>query len=196
MGSIPFGFLIGRSQGVDLRKEGSGNIGATNAFRVLGPKWGTLVFLLDAMKGFLPLWFLGSHAGFLGAWGEAWHSDAGLLLCGLLVVLGHNYTPFLGFRGGKGIACSAGLLLALLPLVFLIVAAVWALFFLTTRIVSVASLAASLALPVSTVLMAPDRPALIGLAIVLGLVSIWRHRSNIQRLLAGTESNFRKGKAT
>ncbi|MFQ3671083.1 MAG: glycerol-3-phosphate 1-O-acyltransferase PlsY [Verrucomicrobiia bacterium] len=192
VGAIPFGYLIGRGRGVDLRQQGSGNIGATNAFRVLGPVWGTLVFGFDFAKGFLPIWWLGHLEPFHQAWTGLGSSDAGLLLCALLIVLGHNYTPFLGFRGGKGIASSAGLLLALMPVAFGLTAAVWGLVFGITRIVSVASLAASAILPVWAWMTAPDRPLLIGLCVLLAIVSFWRHRSNLARLLDGTEPSFRK----
>ncbi len=194
IGSVPFGFIIGRTQGSDLRKEGSGNIGATNAFRVLGPRWGMLVFTLDFLKGWLPIWWLGRTAPFHLTWTDVGSADAGLLVCALFIVLGHNYTPFLGFKGGKGIASSAGLLLALMPAAFLITAVVWGLTFLAGRIVSVASLAASLALPFAAWATLPDRPLLIGLCILLTVISIWRHRSNIARLMAGTEPAFRQSR--
>ncbi|GAB4240306.1 MAG: glycerol-3-phosphate 1-O-acyltransferase PlsY [Candidatus Methylacidiphilales bacterium] len=185
---------MGRLRGRDLRNEGSGNIGATNAFRVLGPRWGMVVFALDFLKGWAPIWWLDGSASFHIAWGEVGSVDAGLLVCGLFVVLGHNYTPFLGFRGGKGIASSAGLLLALLPTAFLITALVWGLVFAVVRIVSVASLSAAVVLPFAAWATVPDRPLLIGLCSLLAVISFWRHRSNLVRLWNGTEPSFGKRK--
>ncbi len=187
LGSIPSGYLVGRARGVDIRTSGSGNIGATNVLRVLGKGPGYLVFACDAGKGAL--------AVLLARWLFPAASEWGAIVAGVACVLGHNFTPWLGFRGGKGIATSAGVMLGLLPLASLLAIAFWALVFLVTRYVSVASLAASAALPVITWLLRGLEPRF-WFALAAGLLGILRHRENIRRLLAGTESRFqRKGKA-
>jgi len=192
IGSFPSGYLAGRAHGVDLRKEGSGNIGATNALRVLGKKTGYLVFAADIFKGWLAVMvaFVFGHLfapaqiipfGVLGA------------ICG---VVGHMYPVWLGFQGGKGIATSGGVMLALFPIeVFLFGLAAWLLLFFTTRYVSIASLAAAIALPTGSAIM-----TLFGrcdwlrvfIAALMCILAVWRHKSNIQRLLAGTEKKFEK----
>ncbi len=185
-GSIPTGFLVARAKGVDIRKVGSGNMGATNVFRTLGKGPGILVLLIDAAKGALPVIFL---AGLLGGGGAdpVWIR----LVSALGAVLGHNYTCWLNFRGGKGIATSAGVLAALVPQAFLWTLAIWAAVFAATRYVSLASVVAAGSLPVATVLTRQPLP-IIGLNLLLGLLAIWKHRPNIGRLLAGTENRIGK----
>lgn len=189
IGGIPFGYLAGRMCGVDLRKEGSGNIGATNALRVLGRKWGIPVFALDVLKGFVPLVVLQVFlvAGNIPA-------DLFLACCAGAAVLGHNFTPYLGFRGGKGMATSAGVLLALIPLALLATLLLWGVVFRISRYVSLGSILASLALPVFILLLYPGRAYYLAAGCFLGLMGIWRHRSNIRRLLEGTENRFEKKK--
>lgn len=189
-GSIPFGFLVGKICGIDIRKEGSGNIGATNVFRVLGKKWGLLTFLLDMLKGFVPL--VAAKYGWL-----AHTENVGILpvngyliLAGGLVILGHNFCPWLGFKGGKGMASSAGVLVALMPAACMVTLGVWGSVFLLTRYVSVASIAVAVLLPAAAYFLYPDTPSLLGLSLFLGVMAVWRHRSNIQRLLKGTEHQF------
>ena len=190
IGSIPFGLLIGKLNGKDIRKEGSCNIGATNVTRVVGKWWGKLCFLCDFLKGFLPVfWVMRTYPG------------EGLLiaLTALAVVLGHVFPVYLGFKGGKGVSTAAGAALALSPLAVVIAGAVWVLVFLTSRYVSLASLAAALALPVSAWLLhffaGFQLPLPVGiLLILLAVLTFWRHRSNIGRLLNGTESRFERKK--
>jgi glycerol-3-phosphate acyltransferase PlsY len=189
-GSVPYGFLAGKIQGKDLRKEGSGNIGATNALRVLGKAWGYPVFFLDFLKGFLPLIFLRQFSGL---------SEPLIIGAGVLVIVGHNFPVWLGFRGGKGIATSGGVILGLFPpAVFLSSLIAWMALFFGTRYVSMGSIAAALALSISTlVLVAMDRASLYlaGLAVLMTIMALLRHRPNIERLLAGTEPRFtRKSK--
>ena len=184
LGSIPTGYLVARSRGVDIRQHGSGNIGATNVFRTLGKPLGILVFVIDALKGFAAVW-LAQHF-VAGDWSGIVAAVAG--------IAGHNYTPWLGFKGGKGIATSAGVLLALMPLAVLCIAIVWFAVFCATRYVSLASIGASAALPLSVAALwwtgLGGNAPLLGFTIVISALAIWRHRSNIQRLRNGTESRF------
>lgn len=188
LGSVPFGFLIGRARGVDVRKQGSGNIGATNVWRVLGRPWGIATFLLDFAKApaaiALALWLLAR--GGAGPEAATWLKIAAF--AGAIV--GHNYPAWLGFRGGKGIASSAGGLLVLMPTAFLVVVATWGLLFLATRIVSVASIAAALAAPLAVWFLEAPHAGLRGFAVALAALAIARHRANIGRLLAGTEHRW------
>lgn len=182
IGSIPTGYLFGRARGVDIRTTGSGNIGATNVFRTLGKTAGISVLLIDAVKGFLPTKFL-----LIGATPETreYHS----MVAGLFAILGHNYTCWLRFKGGKGIATSAGVLIALVPLGLLITLGAWLMVFAISRYVSLASVFAAFVLPFAV--WAVERsPRMIILCTVLSLLAIYKHRANIQRLLAGTEHRF------
>ena len=187
LGSVPTGYLVGRLKGVDIRQHGSGNIGATNVLRTLGKPLGILVFVIDALKGLaavlVPLWLLGPGV-------PAWLP----VVAGVAAVAGHNYTPWLGFKGGKGIATSAGVLLGLMPWAVLVVAVVWFAVFSATRYVSLASMLAALALPVAVAGLwsagiGGNAPLLV-FALLLSALAIWRHRSNIGRLRAGTEPRF------
>jgi len=195
LGSIPSGYIAGRLKGLDLRKEGSGNIGATNALRVLGKKIGYWVLAADMFKGWLAV-----MGAFLIARQQVGVSDQFVVNCGVLaaavVVIGHSFPVWLGFQGGKGIATSAGVMLALFPpLVFGFGLVVWVVLFLTTRYVSIASLGAAVALPTSATFLLmigqcdPVRTVIAG--IMCGL-AIWRHKDNIGRLLAGTEKRFER----
>jgi len=191
IGSIPFGFLIGKMRGVDLRTEGSGNIGATNAVRVLGKKWGYLVFAGDFGKGAIAA----LSGGWIGATVGPPQFITGFgLAASVFCILGHNFPVWLGFKGGKGIATSAGIMLGFFPIgVFLAGIASWVIFFFTTRYVSVASIIAALSLPVSTAVYFYFGRAdgwMLGTAILMAALAIWRHRGNIARLMSGTESRF------
>ncbi len=191
LGSIPTGYLAGRARGVDLRKHGSGNIGATNAMRILGKPLGVFVFLIDALKGAAAVWLaVRLTPASAGAWPG--------ILAAVGAIAGHNFTPWLGFKGGKGIATSTGALLALMPLAVLAIAGVWFLLFRLTRYVSVASMSAAAALPVVIALLwhfdLGGNGPLFGFAVLISVLAIWRHRSNIARLRAGTES--RSGQPT
>lgn len=188
-GATPFGFLVAKWKGIDIRQHGSGNIGATNVIRVLGKKIGIPVFAMDMLKGLLPvvaarLWCI--QTGHEPTWP--------MLLAALGSVLGHNFTFWLGFKGGKGVATSAGAILALLPAALGVAVVVWMIFFFSTRYVAVASIAAGLSLPLTVLAQRaltgyPALP-LLGFATVIGLLAVWRHRSNIQRLRSGTENRF------
>jgi glycerol-3-phosphate acyltransferase PlsY len=193
MGSIPFGFLIAKTQGIDIRTVGSGNIGATNVFRSVSKKLGVITFALDFLKGYcgaalLPLLANAIASAPLGGL----VADILPVFCGALTIVGHNWTCFLGFKGGKGIATSAGMLMGLSPLGVSIALSLWFVIFVTTRYVSVASICAALTM---AVLVWPLHlkthgvwfPAVLTL---LAALAIWKHRSNIARLRAGTDSRF------
>jgi glycerol-3-phosphate acyltransferase PlsY len=193
LGSVPFGLLAGKLKGVDVREHGSRNIGATNVWRVCGAKFGFPVFLLDAGKGvaavLLARWLAARFVG-----DPAWASIAGAVAC----ILGHSFPVWLKFKGGKGVATSLGALLTMLPYEGLAAFAVWVLVFLASRYVSLASIVAAAALSVFAVAaqwMNWGRGwPYAGFAIFAGVLVIVRHKSNIQRLLAGTESRFGKKK--
>jgi glycerol-3-phosphate acyltransferase PlsY len=191
LGSIPSGYLAGLCCGVDLRTQGSGNIGATNAVRVLGKPWGYAVFLVDFSKGLIPV-LLANHYSIHHGIHPASAPGALAALCALL---GHSFPVSLGFKGGKGIASSAGVIVGLFPAAFLFVIGIWLLLFTTTRYVSIASIAASIALPVSvTILYFLHRADWLALlvSILMCSLAVWRHRGNISRLRAGTEPRFLK----
>jgi glycerol-3-phosphate acyltransferase PlsY len=194
LGSIPWGFLAGRMNGVDLRHEGSGSTGATNALRVLGKKWGYLVFALDALKGVLAVKWSMDIAVYLDATGQE-KIYAGVLAA-IFVMVGHSYPVWLRFQGGKGIATAAGVMLALFPPpVFGFGLLVWALLFYATRYVSVASLGAAISLPTSAGFLwwlGLCDPLLVWIAAAMCALAVWRHKSNIQRLMAGPETRFEK----
>ena len=193
LGSIPFGFLIAKTKGIDIRTVGSGNIGATNVFRSVSKKLGIITFTLDFLKGcggaaLLPL-LAYQFAPDLPA---GLSKDALPVFCGAFTIVGHNWTCFLGFKGGKGIATSAGMLIGLSPWSMLIALGIWIVVFVTSRYVSVASIAAAFTLgivvwPLHLKAYGIWFPAVLT---VLALLAIWKHRSNIARLRAGTESRF------
>jgi acyl phosphate:glycerol-3-phosphate acyltransferase len=199
LGSIPSGYLAGRAKGIDIRTVGSGNIGATNVFRALGTASGLLVLLADAAKGFIACWFMARWAALLLG-GHAEAAGAGILLerlmivAGVSAILGHNYTCWLGFKGGKGVATTAGVLLALFPKAFLIGLGVWLLVFGLSRYVSLASVTAALVLPLAVWLVGGSAP-MIWVAGFLGALAVFKHRANLQRLCQGTEHRFGRAKA-
>ena len=190
IGAIPFGYLIGRLHGIDIRKVGSGNIGATNVTRTVGKIQGKICFLLDFLKGALPVALVNS---------VFMQDTANLALAtGLAVILGHIFPIYLKFRGGKGVATAAGVALALAPYPLLCALLVWLVTFLTTRYVSLASIVAAAALPVAAALffgLGLPTPFPLGASTLIfftliALLAILRHVSNIKRLLNGTESRF------
>jgi len=194
LGSIPTGFLVARARGVDIRTVGSGNIGATNAFRVLGKGLGIFVLLMDALKGWVAVQ-IGAYLVNQLLPGAS--LDNLRITAGIAAILGHNFTCWLHFKGGKGIATSAGVLIALVPWALLIILSVFIILFLLTRYVSVGSIAASFTLPFATWFTTRDT----GLTVVtgaMGALAILKHRKNIQRLLNGTENRieFKKKEAT
>jgi len=211
IGSIPFGLIIGRLRGVDIRLHGSQNIGATNVGRVLGKKWGLICFGLDCLKGAAPVAVAGAVNGTLGRWPEALTTDQLWLwlAVGLAAVLGHMFSIFLGFRGGKGVATGAGVMLGMWPLLTVpavVALLVWVACVRVTRIISLSSMVAALAVPVgyaAWVLVVGVRTGTVSTAgwdayllhaappfwgtLVVALLIIRRHRTNIRRLMQGTE---------
>jgi len=198
LGSIPTGFLVAKAKGVDIRAAGSGNIGATNAMRVLGKPAGILVLLADAAKGFMACVLAAIYFDCCVP-GPDYFDDAYWLLsrrltliAGIFAVLGHNYTCWLKFKGGKGIATTAGVYLALAPLPLGIAFAIFALALLATRYMSVASISGAVALPAAVWILMPQNLLLGIVTTALGLLAIYRHKANIQRLIAGTENRIGK----
>ena len=186
LGSIPFGFIAGRIAGVDVRQYGSGNIGATNTLRVLGKKYCYGVFVADVLKGFL--------AVRIALWLAQFDPSTNYLiaiLAALFVVVGHSFPVWLGFRGGKGVAAAAGACLGLLPVATFIAVIVWIAIFFLFRFVSLASIVAAVALPLSAWLLGNARdPIVLGFSLLIATLIIFRHRSNIVRLLQGREPRF------
>lgn len=201
LGSIPTGFLVAKARGIDIRTVGSGNIGATNAMRVLGKPSGIFVLLMDALKGWIacrPLAYLfwnklGNPSFNLGpdiiVCGAMTPFESYSIIAGLAAITGHIFTCWLKFKGGKGVATTGGVMLALSPLGFLMSLGVWIVVAATSRYVSVASIAAAVSLPVAVWLTNGDG-LLIAVFAVIGALAIWKHKANIQRLRDGTESRI------
>jgi glycerol-3-phosphate acyltransferase PlsY len=179
LGSVPSGYILGSMAGVDVRKVGSGNVGATNVARVLGKGRGVLTLIADAAKGWLAVF----------AAQQLEMSLPTITLAGGAAFLGHLYSVFLRFEGGKGVATAFGVFLALAPVATSVSLAVFALVFAASRLVSLGSIAAAVTAPVSCWIMGypPLVTALVGF---IAVMITWRHRGNIQRLLAGTEPKF------
>lgn len=199
LGAVPFGFLIARARGVDIRTVGSGNIGATNVFRCLGKKWGILTFVCDVLKGFIPAFLL----PLLLSQASCEEScDIMPVVCGFMAVAGHNWPVYLRFKGGKGVATTAGALLGIAPVPLAAGLLCWIAVFGLFRYVSVASLTAAAVIPISAWCLAcqPWLPALNrgffvpSVLTVLGALVAIRHKTNIKRLLEGTENRFEFGK--
>lgn len=187
IGSVPFGFLIGKMRGVDVRSVGSKNIGATNVFRTVGKKWGLLAFLCDFLKGFLPT----TAAKYLSGGQPEWLPVA----VGLCCVVGHTLTVFMKFRGGKGVATAFGMLVALIPGLVGCAFLVFVAFFAATNYISLGSCAAATFLAVA-IWFVPVLPAVKAIVTLIGVFVVIKHRSNISRLLKGTENKiyiFKKG---
>jgi glycerol-3-phosphate acyltransferase PlsY len=194
LGSIPTGYLVARAKGIDIRTVGSGNIGATNVFRTLGKPLGILVLVVDGLKGFAACSWL---ADFVVQSFAVAPDKIGCLkiIAGICAVLGHNYTCWLKFKGGKGIATSAGVYFALAPLAAGIALVTWIVTAVLTRYVSIASIAAAVALP-TAVWLTTDSLFLGIVTSALGLLAIFKHKGNIQRLLNGTEQRMGRKPAT
>ena len=205
LGSIPWGLLIAKSQGIDIRKHGSGNIGATNVWRVMGKKWGLVTFAADVGKGLIAVLaakWIAAHWSYTVSLPHGReevqhlaHDFAGIAAA-LGCILGHSFPIWLGFKGGKGVATSLGVIIGMMPVAALIDFLLWGAVFGISGYVSLASIIAAITLPV----------IVIGLlflgwvhgwgnfffAVAAGGLVVWRHRANIKRLVAGTESNFRR----
>lgn len=194
LGSIPTGFLVAKVRGIDIRTVGSKNMGATNVFRTLGKGPGIFVLLVDGLKGFAAASWLCSLVLQVTAAGDA--SFTLNVLAGIAAVLGHNYTCWLGFKGGKGIATTAGVYFALAPLSVGIALGVWIILFLATRYVSVGSIGAAVALAAAT-WVTQGNALFSGVTTLICAMAIFKHKTNIQRLIAGTENriSFKKEKS-
>jgi glycerol-3-phosphate acyltransferase PlsY len=195
LGSIPTGFLVAKARGVDIRTVGSGNIGATNAFRVLGKGFGIFVLLMDALKGWVAVQI---GAALVAKLLPGPPLEYLRITAGVAAILGHNFTCWLHFKGGKGIATSAGVLIALVPLALVIILSIFIILFVTTRYVSVGSIAAAFTLPFATWFTQNHDIGLTAVMAAIGALAILKHRKNIQRLLNGTENRiqFKKKEAT
>ncbi|MBR9990289.1 MAG: glycerol-3-phosphate 1-O-acyltransferase PlsY [Gemmatimonadetes bacterium] len=188
IGAVPTSYIVGRlTRGIDLREHGSGNLGATNAFRVLGWRAATPIFIVDVAKGFLPVFFFPRI--------DATEAIAWSLGYGAAAIFGHMYSIYVGFRGGKGVATGGGVFLALAPLAALGSLVIWAVLVFATGYVSLASIASAAALPVLIAISgAPG--AVLALSCGLAIFVIYAHRANMRRLLRGEEHRFgRRGRA-
>ena len=180
VGAIPFGVVVGKLfYHVDVREHGSGNVGTTNVFRVLGKKAGVVVLVCDMLKGYIPAFI----AAYFLRETDPWL----VIIIAAAPVVGHMYSVFLKGRGGKGVATGAGVVFALIPLAGGIIAVVWVVLILTTRYVSLASLVATLLVPVFVFALGDPLPYLIA-AVLVTVGIFWAHRGNISRLFKGTES--------
>lgn len=180
LGAVPFGLLLARSKGVDLRAVGSGNIGATNTIRAIGKGWGLAAFALDVGKGLVPVLVL-------APWAQPADPRALQVAAGAAAVLGHCFPIYLGFKGGKGVATGCGAIIGLSPTVFLVGGTAWLVSLALLRYVSISSIAMGLTFPISAWLLDPaDLPLIVG-ATLLTLLILVRHAPNVRRLVAGTE---------
>lgn len=180
LGSIPTGLLLGKAYGIDVRKEGSGNIGATNLYRTVGRKVGAMTLTGDCLKGLIPV--LAVKYSSLPPDFAAW--------VGLAAFCGHVFSLFLKFKGGKGVATALGVFLALAPMAVAIAIAVFAAIMSSWRYVSLGSIAAAAIMPVAVALRGGDR-ALVTVTLIIAVIVILRHHENIRRLIAGTENRFK-----
>jgi acyl phosphate:glycerol-3-phosphate acyltransferase len=183
LGAVPTSYLAARLfRGIDLREHGSRNLGATNLYRVLGWRYAVPVGLFDAVKGAIPVLVFAPRIS---------SSQLVALLCGVVAIVGHVFSVFVRFRGGKGVATAAGVMLALTPVALGVAAVVWAVLVYLTGYVSVGSIAAAAVFPVAVYLLEPpDQPGILWVDVLVAAAIIWFHRANIRRLLQGTENRF------
>lgn len=189
LGAVPIGWLIAQSRGIDIRSVGSGNIGATNVFRMVGKGWGIATFAGDVLKGFIPAYVFPYGAACCG---PAVNTSIPLgLLCGCAAIIGHNWPVYLKFKGGKGVATTVGVLIGVAPLAAGLGLMGWVLIFVLTGYVSVASMGAAIVIPaISWWLYLEEGVMLPAVLTALGLIIIGRHHGNIVRLRKGTEHRF------
>ena len=185
-GALPIGLLVGRMvKGIDVRDYGSGNIGASNVWRTMGPLWGVAVFLFDFCKGFFPT-HLAGRMHEVSPWLP--------VLVGLAAILGHNFSPFLKFKGGKGVATSLGVVYGLSPVAAAVGFAMWGLCLLVTRYISVSSMIAAVVTSLVLIGLNRDLPHVL-FALLVAFFVILKHRANMGRLKAGTEPKVGRPKA-
>jgi len=190
IGAIPTSYLVGKwFRGIDLREHGSRNLGATNLYRTLGWKFAIPVGVFDVLKGAIPVLLFGPKVPEIPYF-PIW--------CGITAVVGHVFSVFVGFKGGKGVATAAGMVIGLAPLAFPVVLGIWVLVVWLTGYVSLGSIIAALSFPPADWLLHPARRSVVTVAFDIALAAfiIWKHRQNIQRLLAGTENRFGKRGST
>ena len=197
-GSIPFGLLMGKIKGIDIRQHGSGNIGATNVFRTLGKQLGITCLLLDFTKGLVPVLIARNMVEPMMA-EQQFTAQSIEVLTALASIMGHNYSPWIGFKGGKGIATTAGVITALMPFGLVLLILVWTIFTFTTKYVSVGSIAAAASLPILVITGSAfhgklangtwNKPLFI-FSLIAAILAIWKHRANLARLKAGTENRI------
>lgn len=192
LGATPTSYLAARlGKGIDLREHGSKNLGATNVWRVLGPKYAVPVALFDILKGWAPVALFPRWA--------AETAPALTVLLGAAAIVGHVFSPYVGFKGGKGVATAGGVFLGLAPLAVVIAVGVWAVVFYVSGYVSLGSITTAVLFPLWVWLTVADplrRGAFVPASVVLALFIVFTHRANVRRLLAGTESRFRTRKGT
>lgn len=199
IGSIPFGFLVAKSQRIDIRQKGSGNIGMTNVWRVLGWKFGLPVFILDFLKGFLPVFFVGQ---LISETIQPLPMGLFLILVGFAAIAGHIWTIYLHFKGGKGVATGTGVFFALAPIAVAAAIIIFFLLVLPTRYISLGSISATISLPLIMALQIfvfdiyPPSIFTLYLAIFISIFVAYTHRENIQRLINGTENRFGVSKSS
>ncbi len=182
LGAIPTSFLAGKFfRGIDLRQHGSGNLGATNLYRTLGARYAIPVGVFDMAKGAVPVMLIAPLAS-----GSRYFA----ILCGIMAVVGHVFSVFVHFRGGKGVATASGVMLGLTPWAVLVSLAVWLIVVRASGYVSLGSMVGAIVLPVAAWLLHPLQRDIIWIQILVALAIIWLHRANIRRLLAGTENRF------
>jgi glycerol-3-phosphate acyltransferase PlsY len=182
VGAIPTSYVVGRAiRGIDLREHGSRNLGATNLYRVLGWRYAVPVGLFDAAKGAVPVWLLGPRVP---------QVELLPLYCGIAAVVGHVFSPFVGFKGGKGVATAAGVVLALAPWALLATFVLWAAVVRVTGYVSLASVISAALFPLAAYVLSGTRGPVLGAMALLALFIIWKHRANLRRLAQGTENRF------
>jgi glycerol-3-phosphate acyltransferase PlsY len=182
LGAIPTSYLAGKFfRGIDLRQHGSGNLGATNLYRTLGAKFAVPVALFDMAKGAVPVMVIAPLVS---------SSRYFAVLCGIMAVLGHVFSVFVHFRGGKGVATASGVMLGLTPWAVLVALAVWLIVLRLSGYVSLGSMVGAIVLPVAAWFLHPLQRDIIWIQVLVALAIIWLHRANIKRLLAGTENRF------
>jgi acyl phosphate:glycerol-3-phosphate acyltransferase len=183
LGAVPTSYLAARLfRGIDLREHGSRNLGATNLYRVLGWRYAIPVGLLDAAKGLVPVLVFAPRVS---------SSELFALICGLVAVVGHVFSVFVGFKGGNGVATAAGVMLGLTPAALGVAVLVWAALVYLTGYVSVGSIVAAVIFPLAVYLLEPpEQPAMLWLDVAVAAAIVWFHRGNIQRLFKGTENRF------
>ena len=186
MGAFPTSYLVGRLYGYDLRREGSGNLGSTNVYRILGFFPAVVVLLVDLLKGFLPVWFFPLWDGRTGAWALAY---------GLAAITGHVWPVYTRFKGGKGVATAAGTMAALAPVAVTVAFSVWVMTVILTRTASVASLVSASLVPIMARASAAPR-SVVSYAILLAVTVWWTHRANLARIVRREELqiDWRRGR--